>query len=63
MNCIPAFLCLNSFVRVFQKRRKVLLWGKELSECYSRLSMSEQVCKNKIISTSIKIVCDKEIEI
>ena len=46
MNVIPAFLCLNSFVRIFQRHQKVLLWGKGLSECYSRLSLSEQFCKN-----------------
>ena len=46
MNVVPAFLCLNSFVRIFQRCQKALLWGKGLSECYSRLSMSEQFCKN-----------------
>ena len=44
MNVILAFLCLNTFVNIFHRRQKALLWGKGLSECYSRLSMSEQFC-------------------
>ena len=36
-------LCLNSFVRIFQRCQKALLWCKGLSECYF---MSEQFCKN-----------------
>ena len=46
MNIIPAFLCLNSYVRIFQRCQKALLWGNGLSECHSRLSMSELLCKN-----------------
>ena len=46
MNVIPAFLCLNSSVRIFQRRQKASLWGKGLSEYFLAFLFIEQFCKN-----------------